>query len=121
MAGPVPEPLVLAELSVLRENFVRAAAAVMAAADVASPGFDVQRLEQAAVDQDVVYESLKAGLLKAAAQGRFDLPAMDTHIQDISRKHRTVERAVNAAQRIAPLRLPGSLAPGPANHDCQTP
>lgn len=121
VAGPVSEPLVLAELSALRENFVRAAAAVMAAADVASPGFDVQRLAQTAADQDVAYEALKAGLLQAAAQGRIDLPEMDMHIQDIGRKHRTVERAVKAAQRIAPLRLPDSLAPGQANPDRQTP
>jgi phosphate:Na+ symporter len=107
VAGPVPEPLVLVELSVRREDFVRAAAAVMAAAEVASPGFDAQRLEQAAAEEDRVYESLKARLLQAAAQGRIGLPAMDAHIQDIGRQHRTVERAVKAAQRIAPLRQPG--------------
>jgi len=32
---------------------------------------------------------------------------MDAHIQDISRQHSTVERAVKAAQRIAPLRQLG--------------
>ena len=97
----------LAELSVRRDDFVRAAAAVMAAAEVASPGFDVQCLEQAAAEEDGVCEALKAGLLQAAAQGRIGLPVMDAHIQDIGRQHRTVERAVKAAQRIAPLRQPG--------------
>ena len=121
VAGPVPEPLVLPELSVLREDFERTATEVMAAADVASPGFDVQRMARAVADQDAVYQSLKAGLLQAAAQGRIGLQVMDAHIQDIGRKHRTVERAVKAAQRIAPLRLPDSLASSQAVPDRQTP
>ena len=83
---------------------MRAAAAVMAASEVVSPGFDLQRLAQAAAEEDVIYESLKVGLLQAAVQGRIGLPVMDAHIQDIGRKHRTVERAVKAALRIAPLR-----------------
>lgn len=79
----------------------------MAAAEVASPGFDVQRLKQAGADADALCESLKAGLLQAAAQGRVGLSVVDAHIQDIGRKHSMVERAVKAAQRITPLRQPG--------------
>jgi len=106
VAGPVPEPLVLPDLLILRENFVCAIAVVMAEADVVSPAFDIRRLEQVTAEQNVVYESLKAGLLKAAAQGQIGLPVMDTYIQDIGRKHRTVDRAVKAARRLEPLRLP---------------
>jgi Na+/phosphate symporter len=105
VSGSVPEPLVQADLLVLRDNFLRVVTAVMAEADVAMPTFLVERLDQVNAEQNRVYESLKAGLLKAAAQGQISLHQMDAHIQDIGRMHRNVERAVKAAHRLAPLRL----------------
>lgn len=109
VSGSIPEPLMRADLLVLRDNFVRVATTVMAEADVALPAFDVDRLEQVNIEQNIAYESLKAGLLKAAAQGQISLPVMDAHIQDIGRIHRNVERAVKAAHRLAPLRLPEQI------------
>lgn len=105
VSGSVPEPLVRADLLVLRDNFVRVVTTVMAEADVAMPTFHVERLDQVNAEQNRAYESLKAGLLKAAAQGQISLHQMDAHIQDIGRMHRNVERAVKAAHRLAPLRL----------------
>lgn len=76
----------------------------MAAADTGDAGFDERRLARAAADADAVYESLKAELLQAAAKGRLAMSGMEAHIENIGRMHRAAERAVKAAQRIAPLR-----------------
>lgn len=55
------------------------------------------------------YEALKTLLLQAAADGRLTVPGMEQHMDDISRLHRAAERAVKAAQRLAPFRLNQAL------------
>lgn len=105
LGSAAPDDPALPSYAALRQRFVQVQRAALAGADTASTDFDLACLMQAEADATRIYESLKAQLLEAAADGRLEVSVMEVHIQDISRLKRALERVVKAAKRLAPFRL----------------
>jgi phosphate:Na+ symporter len=104
VTGTPPDAGSEANLNALRHRLTESTRVALNAADTSRADFDPIRLAQTAAAADGDYEAIKAFLLQAAADGRLTVPVMEQHMEDIARLHRATERAVKAAQRLAPFR-----------------
>lgn len=105
VSSAVPEDPGFEGYAAHRRRFAAALRKALVAADTVHVDFDLERLLRLEADAAEVYETLKAQLLGAAADGRLSVPHMDAHVQDIARLKRALERVVKAARRLTPFRV----------------
>lgn len=109
IGGAIPEQALPEPLAAEWQGLIEAARQALLATDTTAANHRAPAMEEAVRAADARYESLKASLLLATAEGRLPLPDLDRCVQEAGRLHRMIERAAKAARRIGA----SALSPAP--------